>query len=159
MKRLPLLIAAAVAASATGLVFAITGSAKPPAQGRVIHVIERQVQETFVDNPPKNKTSQGDEFVFRGKLFDTSGKRVGSDGVSCLLLQVTRKRQTANCTAAIFLPDGKISVVGGVHFHGGAQTFTLPVVGGTGAYVGAQGTLVIKQLNSNKSDLTITLTG
>jgi hypothetical protein len=155
MKRLPLLIVGAVAASTVALLLAVTGSAQP--QGRVIHVIEHEVQFTDVDHPPKKKLSQGDEFAFRGKLFDTSEKRIGSSGGSCVFLLVTRHHSSGQCTRVTFLPEGKISAVGGLWFRPELQTFTLPIVGGTGAYDGAEGTLVIEQHRGGKNDLTFKL--
>jgi hypothetical protein len=154
-ERLPLLIVGAVAASTTALLLAVTGSAQP--QGRVIHVSEHEVQFTDVDHPPKKKLSQGDEFAFRTKLFDTSEKQIGSSGGSCVFLLVTRHKSNAECTRVTFLPEGKITAIGGLWFRPSLQTFTLPVVGGTRAYNGAEGTLVIEQLGGNKLDLTFNL--
>jgi hypothetical protein len=157
MKRLPLLIVGAVAASTVALMLAVTGSAQP--QGRVIHVFEHEVQATYSDHPPKKKTSQGDELAFRSKLFETrtSKKQIGSSGGSCVFLLATRHKSNATCTRVTFLPEGKITVVGGVWFRPENQTFTLPIVGGTGAYNGAEGTLVIEQHNGGHNELTFKL--
>jgi hypothetical protein len=155
MKRLPLLIVGAVAASTTALMLAVTGSAQP--QGRVIHVSEHEVQFTDIDHPPKKKFSQGDEFAFRTKLFDSAKEQIGSSGGSCVFLLAARHKSNAECTRVTFLPEGKITAIGGVWFRRSAQTFTLPIVGGTGAYNGAGGTLVIEQLGGNKLDLTFKL--
>jgi hypothetical protein len=154
MKRLPLLIVGAVAASTTALMLAVTGSAQPG--GRVIHVKEHEVQVRFLDHPPK-KPSQGDEVVSRGKLFDTSGKQIGADGGSCVFLSAPRGKSMGDCTRVFFLPEGKISVLGGVRFREELQTFRLPVVGGTGAYDGAEGTLVFEQLKGAKNNITFNL--
>jgi len=62
MKRLPLLILAAVVVSATALVLAVGGSAQGP-NPSTIQLVERTVQDTNIDNPPKKEFSQGDEFV------------------------------------------------------------------------------------------------
>ena len=156
MKRLPLLIVGAVAASTTALLLAVTGSAQP--QGRVVHVIVHEVQFTDINHPPK-KFSQGDEFVLRGKLFETrtSKKQIGSSGGSCVFVVAARHKSAAQCTNVFFLPEGKITAIGGVWFRSSLQTFTVPIVGGTGAYNGAEGTLVIKQLRGGKSNLTFKL--
>jgi hypothetical protein len=157
MKRLPLLIVGAVAASTVALMLAVTGSAQP--QGRVIHVFEHEVQFTEVNHPPKKFPSQGDEFAFRSKLFDTSTskKQIGSSGGSCVFLLATRHKSNATCTRVTFLPEGKITVVGGVWFRPVNQRFTLPIVGGTRAYDGAEGTLVIQQHSGGHNDLTFNL--
>ena len=154
MKRVPLLIVGAVAASTVALMLAVTGSAQT--QGRVFHVIVHEVQFTDVDHPPK-KFSQGDEFVFRGKLFDTSKKHIGSSGGSCVFVVAARHKSAAQCTNVFFLPEGKITAIGGVWYRPELQTFAVPIVGGTGAYNGAEGTLVIKQLRGGKSNLTFKL--
>jgi hypothetical protein len=120
-------------------------------------VIYHDVQFTYVDHPPKKKSSQGDEFVFRGKLFDSTEKHIGSSGGSCVLLFATRHKETGDCTFVYFLPEGKISAVGGWSIHGGLQTFTMPVVGGTRAYNGAEGTVVVEQLKGGKANLTFNL--
>jgi hypothetical protein len=156
MKRLPLLIVGAVAASTVALMLAVTGSAQT--QGRVIHVIVHEVQFTDVDHPPK-KFSQGDEFVLRGKLFETrtSKKQIGSSGGSCVFVVAARHKSAAQCTNVFFLPEGKITAIGGVWYRPELQTFAVPVVGGTGAYNGAEGTLVWEQLKGGKANLTFKL--
>ena len=156
MKRLPLLIVGAVAASTVALLLAVTGSAQP--QGRVLHVISHEVQATFIDHPPKkNRPTQGDEIVYRGKLFDASKKRIGTSGGSCVFVVAARHKSAAECTNAFFLREGKITAVGGVWYRPENQTFTVPIVGGTDAYNGAEGTLVWEQVKGGKANLTFKL--
>jgi len=152
MRRLSLLIIAALAAAATALVLAVGGSAQ--GNPHTIQLVERTVQNTQVHNPPKG-FSQGDEFVFRSKLTDTSGQRAGTDGGYCIFTKAARRSPVAECSASLFLSDGKISVSGGANL--GGRKVLLPVVGGTGAYEGAQGTLLVEERKGNKSDLTVNL--
>jgi len=153
MKRLPVLIVAALAAAATALVLAVGGSAQGP-KARTIQLVEQEGQFTEVPNPPKG-FSPGDEFVIRGKLTDTSGEAAGTDHAYCVITKASRHHPVADCTASFFLRDGKISVVGGVHLERRKQV--LPVVGGTGAYVGAQGTAVSESRKGNKTAWTFNL--
>jgi hypothetical protein len=59
----------------------------------------------------------------------------------------------ALCTDSIFLRDGRITAVGGVNMD---RDQLLPVVGGTGAYEGADGTLLIHP-GRRKTVLTLNL--
>jgi hypothetical protein len=59
----------------------------------------------------------------------------------------------AVCSDSIFLRDGRITAVGGVNLGRGQL---LAVVGGTGAYEGAQGTLLI-EAGRRKTVLTLNL--
>jgi len=138
MRKLPLLIATGLAASATALVLAVGGSAQAPTP-RAIQLVEQGVQYTEVRNPPKG-LSQGDAAVYRAKLKDTSGQAVGSDHSSCVITRAGN-HPVALCTDSFFLGDGRITAVGGVNLD---RAQLLPVVGGTGAYERAQGTVRIE---------------
>jgi hypothetical protein len=150
MRRLPLLIIAALAASATALALAVGGSAQGP---HTIQLVERAVQSTEIPNPPRG-LSQGDGFAFRSKLTDASGQAAGTDHYSCVFTKAGRRNPVVVCTASIFLRDGRITVAGGVNLARRLQL--IPVVGGTGAYEGAGGTLLIAN-RRHTADLTINL--
>jgi hypothetical protein len=139
MKHLTLLIAAGVAASATALVLAVGGSAQGPTP-RTIQLVE-STPSTFTEvrNPPKG-LSQGDAAVYRATLKDTSGQAAGTYHSHCVITKAGN-HPVALCTDSFFLRDGRITAVGGVHLD---RNQLLPVVGGTGAYEGAQGTLLIE---------------
>jgi hypothetical protein len=151
VRRLPLLIIAALAASAAALALAVGGSAQGP---HTIQLVERAVQATEIHTPPR-RFSQGDAFVFRSTLRDTSGQPAGHDGVYCVFTKATRRNPVVECSATLFLRDGKITVSGGANLGRRRQLF--PVVGGTGAYEGAQGTLLTVDRGGGRSDLTINL--
>jgi len=150
MRKLPLLIAAGLAASATALVLAVGGSAQGPTP-KTIQLVEQGVQFTEVRNPPKG-LSQGDAAVYRAKLKDTSGQAVGTYHSHCLISKAG-SHPVALCTDSFFLRDGRITAVGGVNLD---RNQLLPVVGGTGAYEGAQGTLLI-EAGKRKTVLTFNL--
>ena len=138
MRKLPLLIAAGLAASATALVLAVGGSAQGPTP-KTIELVEQGVQFTEVRNPPKG-LSQGDAAVARARLKDGSGQTAGSEHSHCVVTRAGN-HPVALCTDSIFLRDGRITAVGGVNLD---RAQLLPVVGGTGAYEGAEGTLLIE---------------
>jgi hypothetical protein len=150
-RLLPLLIAAAAAAAATALLLAGGGSAQGP-NAQTIQLVERPVQFTEVPNPPKG-TTQGDEAVLRGQLKDAAGQAVGTDYSVCVAVK-GGNHPVGQCTNSYFLQDGRITAVGGVNLDQRKQL--LPVVGGSGAYEGAKGT-VLTELGRKKTVLTFEL--
>src|SRR5215208_2016861 len=84
MRRLTLLIAGGVAASATALVLAVGGSAQGPTPKTFQLVESSPFKFTEVRNPPKG-LSQGDVAVYRARLKDGSGQTVGSEHSHCVL--------------------------------------------------------------------------
>jgi Dirigent-like protein len=88
--------------------------------------------------------SPGDEFFTTGaKLLDpTSGRRVGAtDGMEIV---VGRAGQgTVALTGTLRLTDGRIHMQGLIRHSDTPQQ--LPVVGGTGAYEGASGTVTVRE--------------
>ena len=139
VKRLALLIAAGVAASATALVLAGGGSAQGPTAKTFQLEESPPFKFTDVRHPPKD-LSQGDAAVSRARLKDGSGQTVGSEHSHCVVT-TAGDHPVALCTNSVFLTDGRITAVGGVNLD---RAQLLPVVGGTGAYEGAEGTLLIE---------------
>ncbi len=116
--------------------------------------MEKEVSSTKIDNPP-DKFSPGDEFVFESKLTDpATGNSAGTDGGYCVLVHPARKGAIAQCSVTLFLKDGTIAVEGGTRF---AKTLVIPVVGGTGTYEGARGSLLVEELKGKRSNLTVHL--
>jgi len=56
------------------------------------------------------------------------------------------------CTGDFFLPAGSVLVEGSVRFTNGPMRFTLPVLGGTGAYANARGFVKIRDLGNGDSN-------
>ena len=149
MPRLRLVAPAAVAAAVLVIVLASSGSAQQPGE-RTLTFTERDTAGTFklIDIRPKNRRgtrnprlSIGDSFAFRGPLFDAANQsRVGEIGGTCTFLKSgTFETATSHCIASMRLADGSIAFQGFVRF--GSRTTTIAVVGGTGAYEGARGSL------------------
>ncbi len=145
MRRLHVLIGAVLAASGVALALAVGGSAQAPQAGTTIQLVESELSSTEIANPPLKKFSQGDAFAFQGKLTDlATGDPAGSDGGFCVFFKAARQSATGQCSATLFLRDGQIALGGGVQFRRGVRTLTIPVVGGTEAYEGAQGSVLIE---------------
>ncbi len=102
----------------------------------------------------------GQGFVSDGAMYKWAGAKqgtpVGHVRVVCTVTSVnlTSTSGTAwtQCEVSLFLPGGVIEVAGPLSLTAPANS--IPIVGGTGAYVGAQGYVNHKNIggqNSNKS--------
>jgi hypothetical protein len=86
--------------------------------------------------------------------YSQNGKQFGSNQVSCIL---TGPGPLALCTQAHLLPKGEIIAAGSVTVPAQAnQTFTVAVVGGTGPYTTARGTIDITPTSPSLTESTIT---
>ncbi len=138
--------AAAVLISGAGLAAASTTAA--PAHGQTITLRATRVSLTCIPVPGQKMTGKevpGDQCVFSERLT-RNGTPYGHDAVHCTVVTVN----DLVCTAAWMLPRGQIAVAG----DGGSTTGTrknIPVVGGTGAYGGARGDVVITNTSGSTS--------
>jgi hypothetical protein len=134
MKRLILTIAACALA-----VPVLVGSAGAQAPTTLELVqLDREVRTGLVDAPPKRRESAGDVFTVRGPLRDAQNRRVATaHGV----FTQTGPR-TAHGVATVILPSGRIAFQGVLGLGGDD---TLAIVGGTGAYAAAAGSVRIVQ--------------
>jgi hypothetical protein len=150
LKRLGVVGAAvAVAALAVGSVGPATGSggADHGHDRDKIKVVSTITEEAEVD-VGKRGFSLGDMFVFTAKLTKHH-KKVGHAGVVCTITSV--KKQEAQCLGTAKFRHGQITVQGLV---GDDEVFELAITGGTGAFEGAGGTLVVKEISDEKELLT-----
>jgi len=93
------------------------------------------------DVAPKSKAgrvSTGDRLITRQSLFDASKKRLGTLYTNCTGVGRTASfsKATLLCTLTYSLPAGQIVAAGNFKLDGSGE---IPIVGGTGAYVGAGG--------------------
>jgi hypothetical protein len=163
MKRTSFVLAVLAAAVAAVVVAAVSFAAGGGSSARksvTFHLVEKGEGFHFVDNPPtaapnEHIASQGDEIVFAANLFTLGGKRAGSLNAYCV---VTRggNSQTDECTGSFGLAGGQLA---GIVSQRGEQNVTrIAIVGGTGAYEGASGTVVsVSSPNSNISHDTVHL--
>ena len=150
-KRLVVLTAfAALVGMAVGVA---TSSAAPTPQ--TISVLEVDTSFTGTGGFPISSNAPpavGQGFITSGVLYKwagrTKGAPVGTIRVVCTVTTVnlTSSGGTAwtHCDASLFLPGGVIEANGPLNLTAG--TNNVPVVGGTGAYVGAQGVVVHKNI-------------
>jgi allene oxide cyclase len=157
MKRL---IAAAVLAAAATLVATAAavnagGGAKKSAPTGTLQLVEHEGRDVDIDNPPRRRFSAGDAFVSRNRLYDQGDQnRVGRDHVFCVVTVVSgRESATLACHASFVFANGQIAAQGSVTFARRTRQFTVPIVGGTGAYEGARGVLTITDRPKRRSGL------
>jgi hypothetical protein len=147
MKRLQLLLITAVAATAVVVVAVTAGQAGSPGD-RTIRLVEKGGSFTFVDNAPTGNArskliSAGDFSAGTVKLDDDSGKRVGSLQIVCVAT-VSGKELHARfqCNGTVNLADGTLAISALNERHPDQDVTHISVVGGTGAYEGARGSVV-----------------
>jgi hypothetical protein len=130
---------AAVTAAATGVGTAAgTAGGKTPSGVTTLKLKSKVDRVSAVDNPPAGR-SAGDVVVFTEKLFDARGKQVGTDAATCTALF----DQRALCNGVYILAKGQVMVQ--LVQPGPTGTYSQAIVGGSGAYSGARGTVTVAQ--------------
>jgi hypothetical protein len=119
--------------------------------GTVITALEIEQRSAFVDVGDAGD-SPGDYFLFESDLKTPDGSRtVGRDSGKCMLAI-----RTFVCDAtASFFHRGKIQVAGAFFTESDAR---IPIVGGTGEFRDAGGTVTVKDLPSGNTLLTFEIT-
>ena len=136
------LFGAAAAALAMLAIFAVSAALARTShhprgddRGKTIQVIEHATSDTVIDNDPTGD-SIGDTLAFGNAVFDpTDTTQVGSDGGSCVRTVVGTSWE---CNWTTSLKYGQITVEGPFLDAGDS---TLAIIGGTGAYAKARGTM------------------
>ena len=147
MKRLHVLLIAAVVATIVGVAAVSAGHAGSPGD-RTIRLVETRDSFTFVDNPPAGnartkRISAGDLFAGTARLDDDSGNRAGSLHVACVATTGGKGVQARfQCNGTINLADGTLAISALNERHADQDVTHISVVGGTGAYEGALGSVV-----------------
>lgn len=131
---------AVVALLATGPWGARSEAGTGPA---TIRVTDRELSVVRVDVGARG-TSPGDMEVVRHRLSDRrTGNTIGRAELVCTFVDSRRSRV---CRGTYFLPRGKLVVGGSVLYR---QFYELAVVGGTGLYDNARGTLTVTRTHRN----------
>jgi hypothetical protein len=110
---------------------------------------------TAVDAGRKG-VSPGDEFFEHGIIQDAAGHASGRFQMTHQLISGNARRGSEQSTLTLDLPDGQIVVSGG---HRTTSRFTMAVLGGTGGYSAANGTLAVEPGRGESERLTIRLGG
>ena len=128
-----LMVAACVLLGAAWAGFRSDASTGPA----TIRVTNRQIELTTVDLGRKGR-SPGDTELVRQLVFKTSvtPKSIGHTEFVCTYVYELSRQ----CRGTVFLPKGKLVVGGSLRYR---QLYELAVLGGTGLYDNARGTLTV----------------
>jgi hypothetical protein len=162
MKRLAVLAVAAVAASIVVAVLASSGTADHPGS-RTFVVIEDEARGSFnvVDNRPRSRNrrnpspSAGDFLTFSTPLVNQDNARIGRLDAVCTVTRGGRtfERARLHCTGTFRLRDGTLAL--STSFRGSETPPVIAVVGGTGAYEGARGSVTGRELPRDRIEDTV----
>jgi hypothetical protein len=119
--------------------------------GDRVRVLSTNTEEAFIDVGEPD-FSLGDEFVFTSDLTK-HGRSVGHTGVVCTITSV--EREESQCVGTAWFKKGQITIQG--LLAGEPERFGFPITGGSGAFEGASGTLVVKELSDTEELLTFYL--
>jgi len=146
MKRLQLLIVAAATAIVVGVVAAATSQAGSPGD-RTIRLVERGSSFSYVDNPPTGNertrlVSAGDFSAGTVGLYDERGKRAGSLYIVCVAtISGKEVHEKFLCNGNVKLADGTLALSALNERRPDRDVDHISIVGGTGAYEGARGSM------------------
>ncbi|HWH55588.1 MAG TPA: hypothetical protein VNT04_08435 [Gaiellaceae bacterium] len=129
-----ILAAAGALAILAGVVGWTSAAGTGPA---TIRIVERQFGYTRVD-VGRHGLSPGDSEIITSRLFNkrVTQKPIGSGRFICTFTNGLNR----TCIATIGLPKGQLVATGAVRFR---EFYNLAVVGGTGLYDNARGTLTV----------------
>lgn len=151
MQRLALIIIAVCAALISAAVVGGSSGAQqpgPPTGTLELVALDRETRFKFVDNPPRRRERAGDLFMINARLRDSSNRPTGRLHASFAETQPP-PRVVAQGSATFVLGNGQIMVSGLIVDQGrNDQTDTFAVVGGSGAYTAARGTMVTTETQS-----------
>jgi hypothetical protein len=117
--------------------------------------------DSFGSTPPKI----GQGFVIGSQLYKWNGTKRGAligtvNGICTFVTDPNSAGGRVLCTVVVSLPAGKLTVAGLIP---NGETFTIPIVGGIGGYVGAKGYVEVTNgvggQDSNKSNDKFVITG
>lgn len=145
-RKYPIAIAAAVAGGAV-LVPASLGQDGASPDTLSLQMRHREAKVTFVDERPRMSKrrpseSPGDTAIARGALRAASGARVGRAHSEFVVTGGRSPRTTEQATGTLELPDGQIAIHG-VFNNTGSDKDVIAIVGGTGRFNGARGSVEI----------------
>jgi hypothetical protein len=107
-----------------------------------IRIYDRELKVTRVDIGQRG-VSPGDVEVIRVRLLQRNGKTLGRGELICTFSDSVRSR---DCNGTYLLPRGNLVVGGSLTYR---RFYDLAVVGGTGLYDNARGTLTVTRTHRN----------
>ena len=144
------LCAAAFAVVALGVLFSGTAVASAHGGGKgTLRIVATEIQSEFLDLGDTGP-SLGDELIFSERL-SVHGREVGVSGVVCTVTQAVPPYDvlTFHCVGTLSLRRGQITLQGLIEVQGEDDPgpFSAAITGGTGAFRGAGGEAVIRQVS------------
>lgn len=148
-RKYPIAIAAA-ALAAGGVVVVPNSSGQESAlpDELTLQMRHREAKVTMVDAPPRMSRrrpseSPGDAAIARGRLRAADGSPVGQIHSEFVVTGGRSPRTTEQATGTFVLSDGQIAIHGVFPNIPGTDKDVIPIVGGTGRYNGATGSVEI----------------
>jgi hypothetical protein len=138
------------AGTALAAACAPNGSAQTPgASTLTFNELAKSTTTAFADNGKKGLTP-GDTIELNIPFTDAAGKRVGIANAACSVTRASKSGEPDLICQGVFpLADGDIAVFGRVT----PGVDHLAVVGGTGAYAGARGTMTSTDTKTGATDV------
>ena len=138
-----------------GALAAVGVAATSHSSAITFRLVEKSESFHFVDNPPfggqNQPPSQGDTFAFTSSLWTTGGKRAGTLRATCTVTE-GGPVGASTCYGTFGLKGGQLAGIATVRGEG--RITRVAIVGGTGDYEGARGSVisVTRQSNDQYSD-------
>jgi len=147
VRSRPKLYPVVLALVALGVLLFGTGVASAHGGGKTtLRVVGTEIQSQFLDLGDTGP-SLGDELIFSESLA-VGGRDVGMSGVVCTVTHAMAPYDvlTYQCVGTLSLRRGQITAQGLLEVQGEDDTgpWTVAITGGTGAYRGASGEIVVR---------------
>jgi hypothetical protein len=133
-------VSLAVLAAALFAVLAGPGVAAACSKAITLTAHSKLDHAAAVEAPPVGR-SAGDEVIFTETLFNNAGRRIGSDAATCTYLF----DQRSLCRGAYILRRGQLQTQLIQPNLSGTRIYDQAIIGGTGRYAGAWGTITVHQ--------------
>jgi hypothetical protein len=135
------------------LVFGTGVAAAHGDRGKTLRVVATELQSDFLDHGTPGP-SLGDELVISESLA-RRGRDVGMSGIVCTITHAMAPYDvvTFHCVATLSLGRGQITLQGLIEVQGEDDPgpFTVAITGGTGAFSGAGGEAVVRDVGDMTS--------
>ena len=121
---------------------------------KTLRIVATEIQSEFLDLGTSGP-SLGDELVF-SETLSIRGREVGTSGVVCTVTQLTPPYDDVlmfHCVGTLSLRRGQITLQGLIEVQGEDDPgpFVVAITGGTGAFRGAGGEAVVRQVSPRTS--------
>ncbi len=158
MRTLALITTAATAVTVAACTAGVSLATTPPAH--TLHLLDVSQASTPAFDAGTGAPRPGDRVFLRDALFTWKAGRRGApaghiDSTLTFHSPFGRNGATAEIGGQLFLAGGSLLAEGIVRITEGPNRFTLAIVGGTGIYAGAQGTLTSRDIGASGDKSTV----